>query len=673
MLLRIKKYFLIVCVLFLTTSITCQRVYADKWHTIYQAEVKSINILEFFKFGEYSWLEKAIPKAVFELDLEPLKINIYNNLSLIISILTVLVLIFLLVHIKKLKHRISKAYKELSKHHEWLEVTALSIGEAIIATDEKGIITFSNYEAQKMFAFSKEQFLEKNFNDVLSTLMDQEGNKCDLSLEIVLKKGSKVDIENISIISSQDGREHIVSGNISPIRDEVKRIIGTVINIKDITELKRNERKIYNMEYYDNITGLPNKMLFLDRLNMALANARRSSVQLAVLVLDLDNFKNINDTLGHAFGDRILMKVAEKIRGLLREADTVARFGGDEFIILQPELKDIKDVIKVADRILEKFRNPWILEGREYFVTASIGIAVYPNDGQDENTLVRNADIAMYRAKETGKNNYELFMESMNRKIINKLDLENDLRHAVEKEQFVLFYQPQIDIASGDIIGVEALIRWNREGVGLVPPLEFIPVVEESSLIITLGEWVLKAACEQNVKWISSGIKPLLMAVNLSAKQFQQRDLVEMVERVLNETGMDPTLLELEITESTAMQDVDFTIEILKKLREKGIRISLDDFGTGYSSLNYLKMLPIDTLKIDKSFVCDISSCSNEEAIAKSLIALAHKMNLLVVAEGVETNEQLEFLKGQMCDKVQGYLLSKPVPPDEAEVLLRKE
>lgn len=594
-------------------------------------------------------------------------------LGIFIVLIITIFLIVLLIHIKNLKRKVSKAYGELKKRHKWLEVTILSIGEAIIATDEKGIVTFSNYEAQKLFSLSEEQFMNKNFDDILYSLRDQDGKSRNVSLDVVLNKGSKLEFESVSIIVSKDGKEYFISGNITPIWNEVDEIVGTVSAIKDITELKRNEKKIYNMEYFDSITGLPNKMLFLDRLNVGLANARRSCTKLAVIVLDLDNFKTINDTLSHAFGDRILMQIAEKIKGLLREADTVARFGGDEFIILQPGLKDITDITRVADRIIESFRSPWILEGREYYITASMGIAIYPNDGLDESTLVKNADIAMYRAKDKGKNNYEMFMESMNRKIIDKLNLENALRHAIEKEDFVLYYQPQIDIVTGEIISVEALIRWNREGVGLVQPLEFIPVAEESSLIIPLGEWVLKTACKQNVKWISSGFKPLLMAVNLSAKQFQQRDLVEMIDRILHETGMEPTLLELEITESTAMQDIDFTIEVLKRLREKGIRISLDDFGTGYSSLNYLKILPLDTLKIDKSFIHDIALNPNEEAIAKSVIGIAHKMNLMVVAEGVETNDQLEFLKVHMCDKVQGYLLSKPLPSDQIVEILKKD
>lgn len=645
MLLRIERFIFVMIIsafiIVVTTLLTCNIAYADK--PVINNEIHSDYYM-----------------------------NSHIKSYIIVAIFIAIALILMFVHIKYLKNKVSKAYRELRKHHEWMKVSISSIGEAIIATDEKGTITFTNFEAQRIFSLSEDEFLKKNLCEVLEVLKDESGKKCNVSVDQVIKNGVKFNLESISVLVSGDGNEHLVTGTISPIRNEAKEILGTVSCIKDITELKMKEKKIYNMEFFDSVTGLPNKLLFSDRLNMALANSRRSGSRCAVIVLDLDNFKTINDTLGHACGDRILMQVAGKIKGFLREVDTVARFGGDEFIILQPGVKDITDVTKVAERIIENFRNPWVLEGREYYVTASIGIAVYPNDGQDEVTLVRNADIAMYRAKETGKNSYELFMESMNKNILDKLDLENDLRHAVEKEEFVLFYQPQIDIGTGNIVGVEALIRWNREGVGLIPPMDFIPVVEESNLIIPLGEWVLKAACKQNVEWARSGIKPILMAVNLSAKQFQQRDLFEIIDRVLGETGMDPRLLELEITESTAMQDIDFTIEILRKLRKKGIRISLDDFGTGYSSLNYLNILPIDTLKIDKSFVRDITSSSNEEAIAKSVISLAHKMNLLVVAEGVETNYQLEFLKEHLCDKVQGYLLSKPLPPYEAEILLRK-
>lgn len=599
--------------------------------------------------------------------------NIFTSPIFIIAAIPIFILVIaVVIYVLNLKSKISKAYLELEKNNGILKVTMLSIGEAIISTDKKGIVAFANYEACKMFAVSEEQFLKSNFDDLLGLLREQDGNSSEFSLDKVLKDGIRLNIESASIFSSKDGKEYIVSGSISPIKNEVGEIIGTVSILKDITEIKRNEKKIFNMEYYDRTTGLPNKTLFFDRLRMALAGAKRNGAKLAVIVIDLDNFKTVNDTLGHNFGDRILMLIAENIKGIVREADTVARFGGDEFIILQPVLKDITDVIKISERILEKFRKPWVLEGKEFFITASLGISVYPNDGQDENDLVKNADIAMNRVKETGKNNYELFMESMNKKIIDRLDLENDLRRAIEKQEFILFYQPQIAIATGEIIGVEALIRWKREGGELVPPMEFIPIAEESSLIIPLGEWVLRNACMQNVKWINSGIKPIIMSVNLSAKQFQQRNLVETIERILDETGMAPELLELEITESTAMQDIDFTIDLLKKLSAKGIRISLDDFGTGYSSLNYLKMLPIDSLKIDKSFVHDIAVSPNEGAIAKSVISLAHKLNLLVVAEGVETKDQFELLKSYMCDKVQGYLLSKPVPPNEAEILLRE-
>jgi len=465
----------------------------------------------------------------------------------------------------------------------------------------------------------------------------------------------------------------LVEGTVAPIRNDSDVIIGTVVALKDVTEIKKKEEILYNMEYFDPLTGLPNRSLFADRLNMALAQSKRNNDMCALIILDLDNFKAINDTLGHSVGDMLLKQVAEKIKGYLREVDTVARIGGDEFIIIQPQIKDISDATRAADRILKKFQQPWILEGKEYYITASMGIGIYPNDGEDQQTIFKNADTALYRAKELGRNNYQLYTESMNQKVLQRLDIENSLRRAIEREEFVLFYQPQVDIKTGKIVGLEALLRWYHPDYGLVPPMEFIPIAEESGLIVAIGEWVLKTACIQNKKWLDMGMEPQLISVNLSARQFQQHNVVEVIDRIRCDSGLAPELLALEITESTAMKDLSFTIDVLSQLRKKGIRVSLDDFGTGYSSLNYLRQLPIDTLKIDKSFVRDITANSKEEAIAKTVISLAHKLNLTVVAEGVETWEQLLFLKKEGCDKVQGYLFSKPLPAEDIEKILRSK
>lgn len=589
----------------------------------------------------------------------------------VIAMLAALVIFILLqFYIRYLKKKISRAYRELRKQHEWLRITLSSIGDAVITTDENGIITFSNFETQKLLGLSEAEISGERLDKLLSGLVDKDSNVYKIPVGEVVSQGVIVNLENnISLISNYEKK--LISGNVAPIRNDLGMIIGTVIALKDITEMKKKEEILYNMEYYDSLTGLPNRSLFTDRLKMALAQSKRNKEMCALIILDLDNFKAINDTLGHSVGDMLLKQVSEKIKGYLREVDTVARIGGDEFIIIQPQIKEISDATKAADRILGKFQQPWRLEGKDYYITASMGIGIYPNDGEDPQTIFRNADTALYRAKELGRNNYQLYTESMNQKVFQRLDIENSLRRAIEREEFVLFYQPQVDINSGGIVGLEALLRWYHPDYGLVPPMEFIPIAEESGFIVTISEWVLTTACMQSKKWIDSGLDPHLIAVNLSARQFQQYDLVEVIDRIRCNSRLEPRLLELEITESTAMQDLNFTIDVLNQLRKKGIRVSLDDFGTGYSSLNYLRQLPIDTLKIDKSFVRDITANSKEEAIAKSVISLAHKLKLTVVAEGVETNEQLLFLKKEGCDKAQGYLFSKPLPADEIEKMLR--
>ncbi|MBZ4646945.1 MAG: polar amino acid transport system substrate-binding protein [Petroclostridium sp.] len=442
---------------------------------------------------------------------------------------------------------------------------------------------------------------------------------------------------------------------------------------KKVLKADRELQMQYKMAYYDSLTGLPNRTSLMERLNDALVRARRDNHMVSVIFLDLDNFKTINDTLGHTFGDLLLKNVGEMLQRYLGEGNTVARLGGDELVLLQPRIYSVDDVLKIVVKIVEALQHPWILDDREFYITTSIGIALYPDHGQDAQTLLKNADTAMYYAKELGKNTYQLFNQSMNTKILQRLEMESNLRHALERNEFTVYYQPQIDVGTGKIIGAEALIRWIHPTMGFVPPMDFIPLAEETGLIVPISEWLLRTACIQNKKWQESGLPPICMAVNLSARQFQQQNLVEMISSLLQETALEQQWLELEITESIAMKDLDYTILVLKRLKEMGIHISLDDFGTGYSSLNYLKRLPINTLKIDKSFVHDITANSNEEAIAKALISLAHSMKLTIVAEGVETEEQFAFLKEQKCDRVQGYLFSKPLPVDEFEKLLRQQ
>lgn len=439
---------------------------------------------------------------------------------------------------------------------------------------------------------------------------------------------------------------------------------------RDITDRKKSEEKNYYLAYYDSLTGLPNRTLFEDRLNIALAQCKRNGLKAAVMYIDLDNFKDINDTFGHAMGDAMLKSVAKTLGTYLREMDTVARLGGDEFALLIVGLVNRSDLLGIVERILRSFRKAWELEGHEFYITASIGIAFYPDDGEDPQTIFKNADTAMYSAKGHGKNCYYFYTREMNAKIMERLDIERKLRHAIGREELVLYYQPQIEIRSGKLIGVEALVRWITADGEVISPDRFIPYAEETGLIHMIGEWVLKTACRQWVIWQDKGMAPVRISVNISARQLQ-KNITQVVSNILASTGADPRMLDIEITESTAMRDLDLTISILNKLKETGVSISLDDFGTGYSSLNYLKRLPIDILKIDKTFVHEITGNASEEAIARTVIALAHSMKLRVVAEGVETIEQVKFLDSECCDFAQGYIYSRPLPASEVEAYLR--
>lgn len=439
---------------------------------------------------------------------------------------------------------------------------------------------------------------------------------------------------------------------------------------RDITERQRYEETIRHQAFHDALTGLPNRMLFKDRLTLEIAHAKRNKQMLAVLFLDLDRFKLVNDTLGHGLGDQLLKIIAMRLVGYVREDDTVARLGGDEFTVLLPEILQAENAVKVARKILQAVREPVHIDVHELYISTSIGIALYPSDGEDAESLLKNADTAMYRAKENGKNNYQLYTPAMNAKAFERLAIENGLRRALDRNEFVVYYQPKVNINTGKIIGMEALVRWQVPERGLIPPGDFIPLAEDTGLIVPIGEWVLHTACAQNKAWQDAGYPPLRVAVNLSARQFQLQNLVEVVSRVLKETGLEPCWLELEITESVAMQNAEYTVKMLYELKDMGIQLAIDDFGTGYSSLNYLKRFPISKLKIDKSFVSEIGTDQDNEAIASTVIVLGQSLKLGVVAEGVETEEQYDFLKQHHCDEMQGYLFGKPVPPDEFEKLI---
>ena len=429
--------------------------------------------------------------------------------------------------------------------------------------------------------------------------------------------------------------------------------------------------QFHHLAYHDTLTSLPNRQLFLDRLEQAIHHARRDGLLLAVLFLDLDRFKIINDSLGHAIGDKLLKTVAMRLTTFLRESDTVARLGGDEFTILAPLVKGEDDAITVSRKLRDAIREPFIVDGRELFLTTSVGISMYPNDGDDAETLLRNADAAMYRAKAQGRDTFQLYTATMNDRALEQLTLENALRKAVGNDEFVLHYQPIVELESGRILAMETVLRWRHPQLGLLLPEEFMLLAENTGLIVPIGEWVLRAACAQVKTWQDVGMPGLRAAVNLSVRQVQQRDFVPLVSRILHESGLHASALELEITESIAAQSDDGTIGKLRELKRLGVRISIDDFGTGYSSLSALRLFPVDALKIDQSFVRDITEDPNDAAIASAVIALARSLKLTVIAEGVETEAQLSFLRAHRCDAWQGYLYSEPAPAGvSGEILL---
>ncbi|MGH8671065.1 MAG: bifunctional diguanylate cyclase/phosphodiesterase [Burkholderiales bacterium] len=439
----------------------------------------------------------------------------------------------------------------------------------------------------------------------------------------------------------------------------------------DVTARKQSEEHLHFLANHDALTELPNRTLFNERLVHALCQAQRYNKSNAVLFIDLDRFKVINDTLGHQAGDSLLQHTARRLLSCLRESDTVARVGGDEFTVLIEDFPDLQTLVGMVRKLLTSLSAPFSLDGREMYITASVGISTYPADGSDAPTLLKKADIAMYRAKDAGRNNYQFYSERINVHTLARLELENSLRRAVQRQEFSLQFQPKLDLFSGGVNGVEALVRWHHPELGVVPPGDFIPLAEETGLIVPIGEWVLRTACAQNRAWQDAGLPPLRIAVNLSARQFRQENLLAMVWRVLEETRMEAQWLELEITESMVMQNVDETGQILQQLKTMGVHIAIDDFGTGYSSLSYLKRFPIHTLKIDRSFVQDLPDDVDDAVLTRAMIAMAHMLKLRLVAEGVETKAQLDFLREHLCDEMQGYYFSTPLSAEDLEQLLR--
>jgi diguanylate cyclase (GGDEF)-like protein len=508
----------------------------------------------------------------------------------------------------------------------------------------------------------------------------EDRERVEQSLKCILTDRTPCDIDHRIMLPN--GSEFIVNLQAEAIFDDQLKALTIVGTAQDISERKRSEREIHRLAYYDSLTGLPNRVLFKDRVTHAIAHAHRYQYHLALLFLDLDRFKIINDTLGHNIGDLLLKNVADRLSESVRHSDSIgrtadspqthelARLGGDEFTVLLTNLRDVQDSSKVARRILEALARPFSLGGHEIFVTVSIGIAIFPADGDSVDVLLKNSDTAMYHAKEQGRDNFQYYSNAMNAEANERLLLEGEVRHATEREEFIVYYQPQVDLRSGRIVGAEALLRWQHPQRGLLTPAEFLQAASDTGMIRTIDEWVLRTACRQNRVWHQRGLAVPSVSINVSNSLFHGTTLVKAVEDMFAETGLAPDRLELELTESVAMRNVDTSITLLQQLKTMGVQLAIDDFGTGYSSLSYLQRLPVNRVKIDQSFVRELLSRVQPVPIVRAIIAMAHSLQLEVLAEGVEDERQRSILLAEGCDQAQGYLFGRPMPAAEFEKLL---
>jgi len=532
----------------------------------------------------------------------------------------------------------------------------------VTVTDTSGKILYCNPAGAEMHGYFAEELMGK---DIRIFALPEEREPLSAQELNSLKR-----IKREKIHVRKDGRAfpvHIVSDIVTGSKGQITNVITTY---EDLTERKKNEELLKQVANYDALTGLPNRVLFSDLLKRELARARRRGNLLAIMFIDLDRFKVINETTGYSTGDLLLHSVASRLKSITREGDIVGRLGGDEFAILIPDLVDAQDVSVIAEKIIKKLSRKYVLNDSELYITASIGIGIFPTNGQDKETLIKNAETAMYHAKEQGRNGFQFYNPSINANTLIKLSLESRLRKAIERDELLLHYQPQMDLYTGQIFGAEALLRWQNGDNGLISPKQFISLAEDTGLIIPIGEWVLYNSCKQNKFWQEAGLPPIRVSVNVSMNQFKQKSFIKMVTDVLDQTGLNPKYVELEFTENIIMHNTDFTSSVLKELKALGIYFAIDDFGTGYSSFNYLKLLPLDRLKIDQSFVRDLTNDPNDKAICKAIINMAHGLNLKVIAEGVETDSQLEYIRLFECDAAQGFLFSRPLPAEDFRKLL---
>jgi diguanylate cyclase (GGDEF)-like protein/PAS domain S-box-containing protein len=553
-----------------------------------------------------------------------------------------------------------KHLEEIAKKYQFLKDNARDI---ILLIREDGTVMEANMAAVEAYSYEYHELLAMNIDDLRASRFN-----CVMPFKTKEEYSKGILFETLH--KRKDGTTFYVEVSSK----------GTIFNgeyvlldiIRDITDRKINEEKLHRLAYYDPVTDLPNKKHFSEYILKALNEAKEKDEMIAVLFIDLDRYKKVNDTMGHLIGDKLLKEAADRFRTLTNDSVFAARVGGDEFIFIQGHIKSAEEAAELAYKILTIIKNPFYFEQQEIYITTSIGISLYPMHGEDDVTLMKNADMSMYRVKSSGRNNYEFYTTGINKEAYENIVIENSLHHAVENNELVLHYQPKFNALTGKVIGMEALVRWENPKLGLVPPVKFITLAEENGLIIPIGKWVLKNACIQNKLWQDLGHAPMRVAVNLSVRQFEENNLIEVVDEILKETGLQPQYLELEVTETMAMKNMELIVKNLRKLKAMGIHIALDDFGTGYSSLKYLRNIPVDTLKIDRSFINDINSNSSYSTILDAIIDIAKRLGLGIIAEGVETEEQSSFLIDKKCYEMQGFLFSKPITKEEFENMLIK-
>lgn len=556
-----------------------------------------------------------------------------------------------------------QVFEHLHATRNELQAVFDSAGVGIIVVNDRMEVTTYNDYSRIVFFNGQDNVQGRNLRSLVCAHKDQE-----CIMDQILASRRRVEQDDFC---HEGHHYHLVGTPLMGADDNVQRM---VLLYTDITERQVAALEIERLAFFDSLTGLPNRVLLKDRLEQMITLARRYSEMVAVMFIDLDRFKEVNDTLGHSAGDVLLQFVAANLRSCVRTCDTVARLGGDEFMVILEGIDNRFSVSNIAQKLLDTMSQPALLDGREVYTGGSIGISIFPHDGADVDTLLKNADAAMYHAKEQGRNGYCFYSKDMHKLAFEQLTMGGYLRHAIERNEFHLVFQPQVSLSSGILLGMEVLLRWQHPELGAIMPDRFIPLAEENGLIVPIGAWVLREACMQAVAWIKAGYAPLRVAVNISAKQFRDPGLVTKVATILQESGLPPRLLELELTEGMLIENIDVTRSILSSLKKMGVTLAIDDFGTGYSSLSYLQHFPLDRLKIDKSFISELTEQSQDStAIVEAIIALGHSLKLTVIAEGVEKAYQVEFLQQRHCDEMQGYYISRPLSSDAFEELLQKE